>query len=53
MKSYVIQIEDNQKADKENLMLIIKSLASADIKTKSVGVQQMKTINMKEKLDNE
>ncbi len=53
MKSYIIQIEENQKADKENLMLIIKSLASVGIRTKSAGIQQMKTINMKENSDNE
>jgi len=49
MKSYVIQIEDNQKTDAENLMLIIKSLASAGVKTKSAGIQQIKTITMKKR----
>lgn len=36
MKSYIIQIEE-KKSDQDNLMQIIKALAGAGIKTKSVG----------------
>ncbi len=49
MKSYIIQIEETNKSDQENLLQIIKLLAKAGIKTKSAGVQQMKTINLKKR----
>lgn len=53
MKSYVFEIEETNKTDNEILMTIIKALATSGIKTKSVGVQQMKPINIREKTDNE
>ena len=46
MKSYIIQIKENNKSDQENLMQIIKALAKAGIKTKSAGVQQIKPLNL-------
>ncbi len=49
MKSYVIQIEENNKADKEILILIIKALAEEDLKVQEAGIQQMKSITLKKK----
>ena len=49
MKSYVIQIEENNKSDKEILLLIIKALADEDLKVQEAGIQQMKPITLKKK----
>jgi len=49
MKSYVIQIEENGKPDKDNLMTIIKALSKAGIKPDAVGVQKLSPINLQKK----
>ena len=46
MKSYIVTTESTQKADKEILMLIIKALAKAGIKTTQAGVQKVKAISL-------
>ena len=53
MKSYIVQIEDNNKTDKEILMQIIKALAKAGIKTTGAGIQQMKQITLQKRLNND
>ena len=49
MKSYVIQIEESNKSDKDILILIIKALAEEDLKVQEAGIQQMKSITLKKK----
>lgn len=49
MKSYVIQIEENNKSDKGNLIQIIKSLAGAGLKIQKTGIQKVQPINLKRK----
>jgi len=49
MMLYIVQIKENGKSDKDNLMTIIKALAKAGIKPDAVGVQKLKPINLQTK----
>ena len=46
MKSYIITTESTQKTDQEVLMIIIKALAKAGIKTTQAGIQKIKPVNL-------